>query len=58
MKKATLILFVSLAVISPTSAGQYLGQLSHNPYAQNSTSEVGVNNYRIPPLTGSVVAPK
>lgn len=47
MKKVLAILLLSLAVSSVVHADEYLGQLSKNPYSQNSTSGYGANNYRI-----------
>ena len=50
MKKAKLTFAICLVVFcyaGSASAGGYLGQLSSNPYAKNSTSGVSTNNYRI-----------
>lgn len=50
MKKSKLRFAICLAIFcyaGSASAGDYLGQLSTNPYATNSTSGVGANNYRV-----------
>ena len=46
MKKVLVIAVLSLTTASFVHAGEYLGQLSTNPYAPNSTSAPGANNYR------------
>ena len=50
MKKAKLKFTICLAIFctaGPVNAGEYLGQLSTNPYTANSTSGAGANNYRV-----------
>lgn len=50
MKKATLEFAICMAIFcyaSSVSAGDSLGQLSSNPYAEKSTSGISANNYRI-----------
>ena len=50
MKKAQLKFAICLAFFccaGSASAGDYLGQLSANPYTENSTSGIGATNYRI-----------
>ena len=41
------VYFVLFCCVSSAQAGEYLGQLSANPYTPNSTSSVTANNYRI-----------
>ena len=47
MKKIIFMVFLTLLLVNFVQANDYLGQLSKNPYAQNSTSGYGANNYRI-----------
>ena len=50
MKKVTLRFAICMVIFcwtSSVSAGEYLGQLSTNPYAKNSTAGIGANNYTI-----------
>ena len=42
-----LFCLIFFAGVSVSPAGEYLGQMSVNPYAPNSTSGIGANNYRI-----------
>ena len=46
MKGFVTVVFIIL-ICTPINADEYLGKLSVNPYAEDSTSGVGVNNYRI-----------
>jgi hypothetical protein len=46
MKKLVVMLFC-IFIALPAVAGEYLGQLSRNPYTPNSTSGPGAQNHRI-----------
>ncbi len=49
MKKLLLIVLIISTAFSivAANAGEYLGRLSVNPYAEDSTSGTGADNYRI-----------
>ncbi len=47
MKNSILIFFLVSFVAGSAEAKDYLGQLSSNPYASNSTSGIGADTYRI-----------
>jgi hypothetical protein len=52
MKKMAVVLLLS-CVAMPAYAGDYLGQLSVNPYAPNSTSSPGGQNVQIKQSMGN-----
>ena len=52
MKKLVVMMF-GMFIALPAMAGEYLGQLSRNPYAPNSTSAPGAQNHRINQALGN-----